>query len=78
MLVLGNCGARRGETGGIFPLQTWVRLFFVRFNLVSESFDSTQLRAHNGLKSIDSNAITTQNGFMKLDSNLLTTQKKLP
>ena len=33
--------------------------FFIRFNSVSESFDSTQLMAHNGFTIIDSNQFTT-------------------
>ena len=58
-------------------MQTWVRLkiFLIRINLVSESFDSTQLMTHNGFTEIDSNQLTTQNGFLKIDSNQLTTQK---
>ena len=57
--------------------QSWVGLqfFFIRFNLVSESSDSTQLMAHNGFTRIDSNQPTTQNGFLKYDSNRLTTHK---
>ena len=45
--------------------------FFIRFNPVSESFDST----HNDLTRIDSNLLTTQNEIVKFDSNRLTTQK---
>ena len=47
----------------------------IRINLVSESFDSTQLMTHNGFTGIYSNQFTTQNGFLKIDSNQLTTQK---
>ena len=47
----------------------------IRTNLVSESFDSTQLLTHNGFTGIDSYQLTTQNGFLKIDSNRLTTQK---
>ena len=43
--------------------------------LVSESFDSTQLMTHNGFTGIDSNQLTTQNGFLKIDSNRFTTEK---
>ena len=48
--------------------QTWVRLiFFIRFNSVSESFDSIQLMTHNGFTRINSNQLTTQNGLPKFD-----------
>ena len=51
------------------------QIFFIRINLVSESFDSTQLMTHNGFTGIDSNQLMTQNGFLKIDSNRLMTQK---
>ena len=57
--------------------QTWVRLkiFFIRLNLVSEIFESTQFMTHNGFTGIYSDQLTTQNGVLKIDSNRLTTQK---
>ena len=47
--------------------QTWVRLkiFLIRINLLSESFESIQLMTHNGFTGIDSNQLVTQNGFLK-------------
>ena len=42
---------------------------FIRFNSVSESFDSTQLTIHNGFTGIDLNQIRTKNGILKFDSN---------
>ena len=52
--------------------------FFIRFNSVSENFDSTQLMTHKGFTTIHSNKLTTQNGFLKFNSNRFTTQKKFP
>ena len=49
--------------------------FFIRFNAVSETFDSIQLMTHNGFTRNHSNQLTTQNGFLKFDSNRLTTQR---
>ena len=49
--------------------------FLTRLNLVSESFDSTQLMTHSGFTRIDSNQLTAQSGFLKFDSNRLVTQK---
>ena len=56
--------------------QTWVQLkiFLIRINLVSKTFDSTQLMTHNSFTGIGSNQLTAQNGFLKFDSNRLTTQ----
>ena len=56
--------------------QTWVRLkiFLIRFNLVSERLDLTQLMTHKGFAGIDSNQLMTQNGFLEIDSNRLMTQ----
>ena len=76
--------ARRAPNSHGGTKQIWVRLkiFLVRINLVSESFDSTQLMTHNGFTGIDSSQLITQNGFLKVDSNReyfdwneLTTQK---
>ena len=47
----------------------------IRFNSVSESFDSTQLMTHNGFSGLDLNQLTAQNGFLEFDLNRLTTQK---
>ena len=55
--------------------QTWVHLFLIRFNSVSDSFESTQIMTHNCLTRLDSNPLTTQNEFLKFDSNRLTTSK---
>ena len=43
--------------------QTWVQLkiFLIRINLVSESFDSTQLMTHIGFTGINSNQLMTEN-----------------
>ena len=51
--------------------QTWVRLkiFLIRINIVSESFDSTQLMTRNGFTGIDSNQPTSQIEFQKFYSN---------
>ena len=49
--------------------------FFIRFNSVSERFDSNQLMTHNGFTRIDSDQLTTQNWFLNFDSNRLTSQK---
>ena len=55
--------------------QTWVRLIFsIRFNSVSESFDSDSTHDSQWLSKIDSNQLTTQNGFLEFDSNRLMTQ----
>ena len=52
-----------------------LKIFLIRINLVSESFDSTQLMTLNDFKGIDSSQLTTQNEFIKFDSSRLTTQK---
>ena len=50
-------------------------VFFIRFNSVSESFDSAQPMSHNGFTRLDSGQVMTQKSFLKIDSNRLTTQK---
>ena len=42
--------------------------FFIRFDLVSKSFDSIKLMTHNDFTGNDSNQLTTQNGSLKFDS----------
>ena len=38
----------------------------IRFNSVSESFDSNKLITHNGFTRLDLNKLTTQNDFLKV------------
>ena len=70
-------GSSRFSRQQFSSTQTWVRLkiFLIRINLVSVSFDSTQLMTHKGFTGIDSNQLMTRNGFLKIDSNQLTTPK---
>ena len=49
---------------------------FIRFNLVSQTFDSNQLMTNDVFTSTASNQLTTQNGFLKFDSNRPTAKKK--
>ena len=43
--------------------------FFIRFNSVYESLDSSQLTTRNGFLGIDSNRLMTQKGSAEFDSN---------
>ena len=65
------------KTGGVAmtPSRSWVRFsFFIRFNSVSESFDSDSTRDSQWLLRIDSNQLMTRNGFLEFESNQVMTQ----
>ena len=49
-------------------------VFFIRFNSVSESFDSDSTRESQWLLRIDSNQLMTRNGFLEFKSNQVMTQ----
>ena len=49
------------------------QFFPIRFNSVSESFDSESTHGTQWLSNIDSNELTTENGFLEFDSNRLMT-----
>ena len=53
---------------------TYDSFFFIRFNSVSESFDSDASHDSQSLSRIDSNQLTTRNAFLEFNSNRHMTQ----
>ena len=57
----------------IQPRHGYDSFFSIRFNSVSESFDSDSTHDSQWLSKNDSNQLTTKNGFLEFDSNQLMT-----